>query len=192
MGYTPHGLSATGAALQMLIEEAYGVEADQISEAPTWVNDEKYDIEAKVDTSVADELQKLSPDQRMLEKRRMLKELLADSFKLTLHRETRELRVYALVVAKNGPKLQEAKPGDTYPNGFKGPGGLGGGPGLWIIGNGKTETITSQGTPIASVMHLLSKQVGRAVLDKTGLTGKYDFTCSGASHRIQVPGDADV
>ena len=76
-----------------------------------------------MDGSVADEVQKLSEDQRKLETQRMLQALLADRFQLKLHRETKELPVYALVIAKNGPKLQEAKPGDTYPNGFKGPDG---------------------------------------------------------------------
>jgi len=56
----------------------------------------------------------MSEDQLNVERRRMLQALLADRFKLTLHRQTTQLGVYVLVVAKNGPKLQEAKPGDTY------------------------------------------------------------------------------
>jgi uncharacterized protein (TIGR03435 family) len=95
---TPDGFSATGVTLQGIIQEAYGVEENQLSGAPDWVNSEKYDIEARVDESALDEIQKLSPDQRSLEQRRMLQALLADRFKLTLHRETTVLPVYALVI----------------------------------------------------------------------------------------------
>ena len=121
--FTPDGLSATNGTLQMLINAAYSVENNQISGAPNWLNSEKYDIEAKMDTSTADELRKLGEDERRVERQRMLQALLADRFKLTIHRETKELPIYALVVAKDGAKFQEAKPGDTYPNGIKGPDG---------------------------------------------------------------------
>ena len=77
---------------------------------------QRYDIEAKVSSSDTDALHDLSPDQRRL----MLQPLLADRFQLKVHTEVRELPVLTLVVAKGGPKLHEAKPGDTYPNGLKG------------------------------------------------------------------------
>lgn len=48
----------------------------------------------------------------------MLQSLLSDRLRLTVHRVTKELPIYALVVAKDGPRLHEAKPGDTYPNGI--------------------------------------------------------------------------
>src|ERR1700684_1709087 len=118
---TRERVSATGVTLQNLIQESYGVGDPQISGAPDWVSSEKYDIEARVDGSAVDELQKLSSDQPNLEQRRMLQALLADRFKLTLHRETKVLPAYALVIAENGPKLQESKPGETYPNGFISP-----------------------------------------------------------------------
>ena len=87
---------------------------------------------------------------------------------------TKELPVYALVVAKNGPKLQEAKPGDTYPNGIKGPDGraLGHG-GMMRMGPGQ---LTGQGVPMTFLVQQLSQQLGRTVLDQTGLKGNYDFT----------------
>lgn len=69
-------------------------------------------------SSGADALRKLSPQQKKLEKQRMLQALLTDRFRLTPHRETKELPVYELIIAENGPKLQEAKPGETYPNGI--------------------------------------------------------------------------
>jgi uncharacterized protein (TIGR03435 family) len=169
---TPDGLSETNGTLQMLINAAYGVENNQISGAPNWVNTESYDIEAKMDSSTAEELRKLSEDERRTERQRMLQALLAERFKLTVRRESKELPIYALVVAKDGPNLQEAKPGDTYPNGIKGPDGQ---PGAGMMMMGR-EGLTAQGIPIANLVRHLSRVLGRKVVDKTGLTGKYDFT----------------
>jgi bla regulator protein BlaR1 len=179
----PDGFTGTNITLQMLIRNAYGVEDNQISGAPSWLNSEKYDIEAKMDSSVADELRKLDEDQRRLERRRMLQALLADRFKLTLHRETKELPVYSLVIAKNGPKLQEAKADDTYPNGIKGFDGRGTA-GMMRMGRGE---LTGQGLPMGSLVRLLTQQLGRTVLDKTGLTGKYDFTLKWTPDESEAP-----
>jgi bla regulator protein blaR1 len=171
--FSPDGLTATNGTLQMLIHAAYGVEDHQISGGPGWLNSDHYDIEAKMDSATAEALHKLSEDQGRLERQRMLQALLADRFKLTIHRETKELPIYALVIAKNGPKIQEARPGDTYPNGFKGPDGRAGAGMFFMNGNG---SVTGQGIPIENLTRLLSRQLGRTVVDKTGLTGKYDFT----------------
>jgi uncharacterized protein (TIGR03435 family) len=170
---SPDGLSATNGTLQMLIHVAYGAEDNQISGGPSWLNSDHYDMEAKMDSATADALHKLSEDQGRLERQRMLQALLADRFKLTIHRETKELPVYMLVIAKNGPKIQEAKPGDTYPNGFKGPDGRAGAGMFFMDGRG---SVTGQGIPIENLARLLSQQLGRKVEDKTALTGKYDFT----------------
>src|SRR5207237_6680970 len=109
----------TNFTLQKLIQWAYGVQSDRISGGPAWLNSQGYDIDAKVGESIINELHELSPNQRFTEQNRMLQALLADRFKLPFHRDTKEVSAYALTIAKNGPKLQEAKPGDTYPNGFK-------------------------------------------------------------------------
>lgn len=172
MRLTPDGLSATGSNLMMLVTFAYGVNPDQIAAAPDWLKSESYDIEAKMDPATAEELRNLGEDQRKTATQHMLQVLLADRFKLKVHEETKELSIYALVVAKNGPKLQEAKTGDTYPNGIKGPDGKSGA-GMMF---GRREGVTAQGVPIASLVRRLSLLLGRSVVDKTGLTGKYDFT----------------
>jgi uncharacterized protein (TIGR03435 family) len=167
---TPVGFSGTNISLKALIQQAYRVEDNQILGAPSWLGSARYDIEAKVSSSDTDALHNLSPDQRRL----MLQPLLADRFQLKVHTEVRDLPILALVIAKGGPKLHEAKPGDTYPNGIKGfDGKPGGGPGLMHMGPGQ---LTAQGLPISSLAQLLSQQLGRTVQDKTGLTGKYDFT----------------
>jgi bla regulator protein BlaR1 len=171
--FSPDQYTATGATLQTLLREAYGVQDNQISGAPDWLNSEKYAIEAKMDKSVADEFVKLGPDQRDLERNRMLQALFAVRFKLSLHRETRDLPAYALVIAKNGPKLQEARPGDTYPNGIKDIYGKGHGDVMSI----RRGQLTGQGVSIGDLVQMLSQlQLGRIVLDKTGLKAKYDFT----------------
>jgi bla regulator protein BlaR1 len=168
----PDGLSAMGATLQMLIQSAYGIQDFQVLGGPKWADSDKYDIEAKMDSPQVEKLQALSPDQRWLETRHMLQALLANRFQLVLHPETKELPGYALVIAKNGSKLHDARPGDTYPNGLKGPDGHSG-EGL-MLGNG--GLLTGQGVPVASLVQTLSRQLGRTILDETGLTGKYDFT----------------
>jgi uncharacterized protein (TIGR03435 family) len=103
----------------------------------------------------------------------MLQTVLADRLKLALHREAREISVYALVLAKSGPKLQQSKPGDTYPNGFKGPDGVARPGGIHFAGNSK---LIAQGVPIAPLRAQLSWQLRRTILDETGLSGTYDFT----------------
>ena len=182
--FTPYGLSATNVTLQTLIRDVYQVQESQISGAPDWLNSEKYDIEAKMEKSVADELRKLDPLQSLPQRQLMLQALLADRFKLTLHRETKELPVYALVIAGNAPRMQEAKPGDIYANGLKGPNGRPGGAGNMRMGPGE---LTGQALSMADIVRMLSEQLGRPVLDKTGLTGKYDLTLRWTPDDSQLP-----
>jgi uncharacterized protein (TIGR03435 family) len=172
--YSPDGLTGTNVTGQMLLRLAYGVQDNQISGAPTWFNSESYNLEAKMDSSMADELRKMSEDQRKVGRQQMLQALLADRFKLTLHRETKDLPVYALVIAKNGPKLQKAKPGDTYTDGFKGIDGLPSGPHQMIL-RGRGE-LKAQAQPLSALARALSLALGRPVVDKTGLAGSYDIT----------------
>jgi uncharacterized protein (TIGR03435 family) len=161
--------TAKGMTLKSLIKEAYGIEDDQISEAPKWVSSQTYDIEAKVDGADAATLEKLSDDQSRL----MFQSFLRDRFQLKVHWETKDLPVLALVVAKGGPKLQQAKPGDTYPDGIKGPDGKPEGhAGMMMWGRGR---LTGQGIPIGNLVPPLTQELGRIVQDKTGLTGKYDI-----------------
>jgi uncharacterized protein (TIGR03435 family) len=170
--FTPNGLDATNATLEMLIRAAYGIEENQISGGPSWLKSDHYDLDAKMDSPTADALHKLSQDQSRLARQHMLQALLADRFKLAVHHDSKELSIYALVVAKNGPKLQQAKPGDTYPNGIKGPDGTAR-PGMMRMGRGQ---LTGQALPLSELARLLTAQLDRTVVDKTGLTGNYDFS----------------
>jgi uncharacterized protein (TIGR03435 family) len=164
---TPDGLNATNTPLKMLIQQAYGVEENQVIGLPSGLSSERYDVEAKVDGADVAKMHDLDPPQRM----RMLQPVLAERFQLKVHRETRDLPVYELFVAKSGPKFHEAKPGDTYPNGIKGPDGHGG-PGLMWLQDGR---LTCQAVGMVDLTRILSQRLGHNVLDKTALTGKYDL-----------------
>jgi uncharacterized protein (TIGR03435 family) len=167
---TADGLTATKVTVKFLIKQAYGVEDDEISGAPNWLDSETYDVDAKVSSSDLAALEKLDEKQRL----RMLQPVLAERFQLKVHRETKEIPVYALVIAKNGPKLHVAKPGDTYADGIKGPDGKPGGrAGMMMWGRGR---LIAQGIPIANLLPPLTQQLERTVLDKTGLKGTYDIT----------------
>lgn len=171
--FNPGTFTARGASVQFLIQQAYQVADDQIFGAPSWLKSERYDINAKVPSSVAEEIRKLDFEQSNLVCFRMLQNLLTDRFKLAFHAETKELPMFALIIAKNGPKLQEAKPGDTYPDGIKDINGKGHG-NVMRFGRGR---LIGQGIPISDLIKMLSEQgLGLIVVDKTGLMGKYDFT----------------
>jgi uncharacterized protein (TIGR03435 family) len=187
---TPNGFTGTNVTLKMLLRDAYGVEDNRISGDPPWADSAKYDIEGKMTSATADDLRKLDDVQSELERQHMLQAILMDRFKLRFHRETKELPIYALVVGKNGPRLHEATPGDPYPNGIKGPDGVARA-GYMSMGNG---VLISQGLTMESVARLLTSQLGRTVVDNSGLRGKYDFSLkwnpddNGVSEAVGKPG----
>ncbi len=172
VSWQPGRFNANGMTLKFLITMAYDVKEFQVSGGPSWVNTERYDIDAKEPDSIAQELDKLPREQRSPLADSMLQSLLADRFQLKLTRGTKEMPAYALVVAKGGPKLQEAKPVDTQADAPSGPGGHPHGP-MMRMGRGE---VSGQGVAAAFLASVLSQQLGRTVLDKTGLKGNYDFT----------------
>nr|HEV7952745.1 TIGR03435 family protein [Candidatus Acidoferrales bacterium] len=189
----PDGFTGTNVPLQFLVLRAFGFQDFQLTGAPGWITSERFDIDAKMDTSVVEALQKLNPDDQKIARQRMLQTVLAERFQLTFHRESKVFQVYSLVVAKNGSKLHEAKPGDTYQNGIKYPNG-GGGAGATMVRMGPTShTLTAQAVAISSLVNQLRlESPERPVVDKTGLTGKYDFTLTYAPENVSaaVPGAA--
>jgi uncharacterized protein (TIGR03435 family) len=171
IGFEPGRFVAMAVTLKQLIALAYNVRDMQVSGGPSWVDSERFDVNAKEEDADAAALEKLPPEQRSEQLRLRVQSLLADRFKLTLRHETKDFPIYALVVAKNGPKLQESKPGGTA---IKGPDGRpAGGQQMMRMGPGE---LNAQGIPMESLARLLSQQLGRTVVDKTGLKGNYDFT----------------
>lgn len=158
--------------LQMLIEEAFDVQSFQVSGGPRWINDDRYDIVAKPPAS--SKSSKANPPYPKAppndEQRQMLQTLLSDRFQLKFHRETKEGPVYLLVKGNKELKLQDAKNKDDYPWA----GSIAGG---GIAGDGLAGINISM--PLLATR--LSWYLRRPVLDRTGLTGSYDFKFEYAS-----------
>ena len=171
--FKPDRFMATNFTLRGLIALVYRVQESQISGGYGWVSEQKYDVEAKLGSSAAAALATLNNDQRSIEKTRMLQSLLADRFKLAFHRETQEVPGFALIVAKSGSRLQQAKPGDTYLNGLKDLHGRPVGGGVLEAPEGK---LVGQGVPINDLVKWMATITGANVIDKTGLSGNFDFT----------------
>jgi bla regulator protein blaR1 len=192
--FSDQGFSARGATLETIMQTAYGVQPDRISGAPDWATSQKYDVDVTLPDSAVKDAPK--PGGIGIQNvQSMLQALLADRFKLTLHRETRDLSVYELVVGEDGPKLQEAKPGEMSSVRIPAPPAAAGqtanfqiavsqahpmkGPdrplGMGMMQMGPGELI-DHGTNLEPLVSQLSWQLGRTVLDKTGLKGNYDFT----------------
>lgn len=172
---TPDGFAATNVPLLFLVQSAYGVNRYQISGAPSWFNSDRYDVEAKMGSSTAEALQKMSQEERIIARRKMLQVVLADRAKLIIHRDTKELPIYSLVVTKNGPKLQVSKPVAPSANGVNGPDGSGRGGGMSMGSEDGYSIATFQAYPVANLVGWLSGNLRSPVQDKTGLTGNYDF-----------------
>jgi len=145
IGMSSETLTLRNVTLAICLKFAYGVQDSQIA-GPDSLNTERYDIVARAAAPVANQ------GQFSL----MLQSLLAERFHLTLHRESKEMSVYALVVAKNGPKFRksvvEGRP--------------------MLMGKG---TLVAQWASMKMLADFLSGPMRVRVLDMTGLEGQYDF-----------------
>ena len=140
--------------LQFVIQQVYGVRDYQIVDGPKWISDWnfRYDIEAKADPAPQDDAQL----------HLMAQALLAERFLLKLHREKRDLPVYALIPGKSGLKLQAAKdPGDRPGSGYAEPYASG--------------VMRGTNVSIAGFISTLAHNLDRPVIDKTGFSAAFDF-----------------
>ena len=159
--------TATNATAKDLSGVAYGLNGYQMTGGPSWIDAEKFDVDAKVDDSMVPQLKTLTHLQQQKQMALMLRSLLADRFKLQVTRSTKVVPAFGLVVAKGGPKFKEAPPPDPqserdYSPQGSGPSGV---------------TITMNGKPMSAFMIYLAGAVpGRPVIDQTGLKGTYAFT----------------
>jgi uncharacterized protein (TIGR03435 family) len=133
-------------SLRNCIVFAYGVNRDQVAGVPKWGDSDLYDIRAKAAGPAE------GPELRL-----MLQTLLAERFKLAVHRETRTVQGYALVAARNGLKI---KPVDG-----------GGRPSMQSRGG----VVTAKATPLAALARSLSFALRTPVVDATEATGVFDF-----------------
>jgi len=138
--------------LNNLITFAYDLHEKQIAGGPDWAANQKYDVTG---------LPQAPGIPSIVQLRGMIRQLLTDRFKLTFHREPRDMPVYAIIVGPNGHKLTK---NDNNPNGL---------PGLIFRGLGVLPVTNATMGDFAGVLQ--SAVLDRPVLDKTGLTGKWDF-----------------
>jgi bla regulator protein BlaR1 len=162
--FTPDGISMTGVSPAFLLRLAFSVEEDRMLALPGWAKSNQYDIDAKVDASDAPKLQSLTFPQRNA----MFLPLLVERFNLKYHHETKELPVYELVIAKGGSKLTESKPEDAPAPATSAPHRM-----MMRMGGGSIE---AKAATISNLIQTLAPMAGRTIIDKTGLTGSYDYT----------------
>ena len=144
--------STLNTTLSDIISFAYGTHPKQLIGAPAWVDTDKFDIEAQPDGEGA-------PSDKQW--KIMWQKLLAERFKLSFHRDKKELSVYVLSVSKTGQKLTKS---ESDPNGL---------PGLWFQALGNLNVRNATMEDFAGLMQ--SAVLDRPVLDQTGLTGRWDF-----------------
>lgn len=152
----PDRVTYTNYSLKFLVMLAYNVKDFQVS-SPDWMNENsaRFLIEAKLHAGATQE-----------QLNRMLQNLLTDRFRLTLHRESRDLPHYEITVANSGPKLTEHVDDPKSPPHMT----------SVIIATTATHRIAAKGQTIEQLADLLSRPSFGPVLDQTGLTKKFDFT----------------
>jgi len=173
----PQRLRGRNTILRHLIAIAYGMRDFQILGGPNWINSDGYDIEAKVGDELADQIRKLPMGQQDAPLLSMTQSMLADRFKLSVSHSTKELPIYALVIDKNGPKLQEAKPGHVYSHEIQNPKSR--------VPEGLV--VWRDRGALWGLARQLSGYLSRTVLDRSGLKGEYDFSLAFVDDRVNVP-----
>jgi uncharacterized protein (TIGR03435 family) len=160
---TPDGYTGMDISLLKLVGEAYGIyDAKLITGGPSWIDRDKFDLEAKFNAAEIPDATNLTFHQRA----DMLQPLLADRFHLKVHRETKEFLVYNLVIAKGGFKPQQTKPEDVY-QGDTGP--------SCLFRRSRSGYLQVQGCMPKDLEDQLRFATGRTVIDKTGITTRYNF-----------------
>jgi len=151
---TPPGgrFTGTNVSVRTLILEGFDIKHFQLAGAPGWIDNERYDIDAKVSAG-ADRQTTISPEGL----RPLLRSLLVTRFRLTFHRETKEVSAYGLVAAKSGTKLHPntGTPGHSTD---------------W----GK-DHINAMDVTVTEFGRVLETQLDRVVVDETGIQGAFDF-----------------
>lgn len=166
------GYQADSAWLTLLMTVAYQVTDRQITGGPSWVNTERFDIEAKAARpGASDEL------------RVMLQHLLEERFHLTLRRETREQAVYALVVDKGGPKMPTHNPEDKEGSPLA----------IRVVKNAdgpECRSYLGRNVTMSNFAFFLSRLLDRNVINRTNLPAAYDVNVPSVQD-YSVPGRVD-
>jgi uncharacterized protein (TIGR03435 family) len=148
--YLPGGrFSARNVTVKVLLQDSYALQDYQISGGPDWITSAGFDIQARAAAGTGE-----LPREQV---RQMVQALLADRFHLAVHREIRQLPVYALVVGKTGPRLQAA--------------GSSGGQTKTMLGQ-----LIVQKMSMTTLANILALDLKRPVRDETALKGEFAFT----------------
>lgn len=204
--WMPDGYRMENVSLSLMIRNAYGARSDaQVIGGPEALLNKSYDVLAKMDANDVAKLKAMPRDDQGRRMALMVQAMLRDRFQLKMHVESRELPVYARVVAKGGPKLQPAAPPpppatnaepapEAKPPSFSDPlprhapqGGT-----MMRISSDKAEMTVSAGTmkQLAAMLSGQGEAEGRIIIDKTGLTGKYDFYLTWTPPSMTMGADA--
>jgi uncharacterized protein (TIGR03435 family) len=136
-------------SLRDWIKNAWAVTDFEMTGAPEWISSENFDIDAKAER----------PIRSVDEGYQMLKSLLENRFSLKVHRETKEMPMYSLVVEKNGVKMKLSADQTGTTGGVRGV---------------KYGRIAGEAVPVSTIAGILAGLAGRRVLNNTGLMGRYD------------------
>jgi uncharacterized protein (TIGR03435 family) len=171
----PHSsrFEATNLPVKALLQIAYGFDAP-VDGAPDWVTKTLYNIQARSDEAADAKLAKLTDNEVRLEKRHAIRALLAERFDLKTHMETRNSAIYNLVLVKGGVKMQPVPPPPPPAPGEAPPPF----PPADVKAHGSQHGLEFVGSnaPIRAISGALSSMVEAPVVDKTGLTGTYNYT----------------
>ncbi len=183
-----------------MIEGAYNIPfgaGGRLIGGPSWINTDRYQIQGKISDELFARMEQMTPIEKQTQRSLLKQSLLTDRFKLKVHFEMRELPVYELVVAKGGAKLKQAKPvdpnappGPPWPNAnyfdtYSRDKGL-------VVGRDAqgVKEMTAKRMPLDRVANDLEEaagELGRTVIDKTGLNGDYDFTLKWTNQQTATP-----
>jgi uncharacterized protein (TIGR03435 family) len=201
LGIQPGGrFNAVNVPLWDLIRQAYNLQRSQIVGAPDWAETARYDIVAKAEG----DLPRTGPGSPLGPLQFMMQDLLADRFKLAAHRETRELPIYELTLARADKKLGSGlRPSTMDCEAFRGRGrgaaggpngpGAPGGPPRAMFTPGERPTcgmmvgpgqVMAGGIGITQLALMLSQFTQRMVVDRTGLAGNYDLDLTFTPERM--------
>ena len=173
------GINLTNTDTADLIAAAYGIKPDLIFGLPHSMDSTRFDVEAKMSSEDAAAVKKLDMQHREAARKAMEQAFLADRFKLKSHIEVKQLPVYDLVIAKGGLKLKAYDPAANHPDAFKGPDGKP----MSGMTRGSPTSFSGQGISISVLTNFMEYHLHRTIVDKTGLTGKYDVNLTWAPDR---------
>jgi len=148
--------STINVSLKGLMAFAYELPETRMVGGAAWLDSATWDVQAKTSPEEAERLKKMSFNAATAEVRKMVQALLAERFGLVVHRESRELPIYILAVAKSGAKLGEVQSSGT------------------TINTGRDHLEVQGDNSVRLLAEQLAKITGRVVVDKTGVSGRYD------------------